>query len=388
MKTGIMTWLWDRLKGRSTEIPPGQFFDYAAEYAVRELAFWAAVNAIASGISKCEFKTYLRGEEVKEDEWYLWNVEPNKNQSSSEFIRQWITKLYRENECLIISTDDGQLLIADSWDHKEYAVYEDVFTQVTVKDYVFNRAFRQSEVLHYRLNSADVNRLLHQMYESHGKLISYGQRYYQKSRGSKGTLKVPAHQTGDPKHTESVNSFLANQCRTFLESDNGVLPLYEGYDYTNIGNKTYSNDSTRDIRAMIDDVFDFTARAFAVPPALLRGDIAGTKDAMESFLTLCIDPLADFFAEEIIRKRCGKAAVLDGTTLVIDTTAVKHVDLLSVATAIDKLIGSGAFCINDIRRLVGKEPIDAPWAWQHWITKNYATVEELLEAIQNGEGPS
>lgn len=80
--------------------------------------------------------------------------------------------------------------------------------------------------------------------------------------------------------------------------------------------------------------------------------------------------------------------MLDGTTLVIDTTAVKHVDLLSVATAIDKLIGSGAFCINDIRRLVGKEPIDAPWAWQHWITKNYATVEELLEAIQNGEGPS
>ena len=388
MKTGIITWLWDRLKGRSMEIPPGQFFEYATEYTVRELAFWAAVNVIANCIGKCEFKTYLRGKEIKGDEWYLWNVEPNKNQNSSAFIRHWITTLYRNNECLIVPTEDGQLLIADSFQHKEYAVYDDVFTQVTVKDYEFTRSFLQSEVLYYRLNSTNVNKLLHQLYESYGKLITYGQKYYQKSRGSKGTLRVPAPQTGDTKKEESVNSFLANQCRTFLESDNGVLPLYEGYDYTNIGSKTYANDSTRDIRAMVDDVIDFTARAFTMQPALLRGDVAGTKDAMENLLTLCIDPLVDFLTEEIIRKRCGKAAVLDGTTLVIDTTAVKHVDLLSVATAIDKLIGSGAFCINDIRRLVGKEPIDAPWAWQHWITKNYATVEELLEAIQNGEGPS
>lgn len=383
---GIITWLWDRMQGKSTKIPAGQFFDYAAEYAVRELAFWAAVNAIANGISKCEFKTYIRGVEVKKDEWYLWNVEPNKNQNSSAFIRQWVTTLFQKNECLIVQTDDGQLVIADSFQHKEYAVYEDVFTQVTVRDYVFQRAFAQNEVLYYKLNSADVNRLLQQLYESYGKLIAYGQKYYQKSRGSKGTLKVPAPQTGNTEQEESVNAYLANQCRSFLENDNGVLPLYEGYEYTNIGSKTYANDSTRDIRAMIDDVFDFTARAFGIPPALLRGDIAGTKDAMESFLTLCLDPLADFFAEEIVRKRCGKAAVLEGTTLVIDTMAVKHIDLLSVAGSIDKLIGSGAFCINDIRKLVGKEPIDEPWAWQHWITKNYATVEELLEMLQNGEG--
>ena len=67
----------------------------------------------------------------------------------------------------------------------------------------------------------------------------------------------------------------------------------------------------------------------------------------------------------------------------IDTRAVKHVDLLSVSTAIDKLISSGAFCVNDIRELVGEQPIDEEWAYSHWITRNYMLFEE---ALQPGEG--
>jgi len=71
--------------------------------------------------------------------------------------------------------------------------------------------------------------------------------------------------------------------------------------------------------------------------------------------------------------------------LEIDSKSIKHIDLLSVSTAIDKLIASGAFCINDIRKLVGEPVIDEPWAWQHYITKNYATVEELLNSLGGGQ---
>ena len=77
--------------------------------------------------------------------------------------------------------------------------------------------------------------------------------------------------------------------------------------------------------------------------------------------------------------------IQQGTYLKIDTKCIKHVDLLSVATAIDKLIGSGAFCINDIRKAVGDEPINEAWANQHFITKNYETVENALTALEGGE---
>ncbi|MEG2383660.1 MAG: phage portal protein, partial [Oscillospiraceae bacterium] len=62
-----------------------------------------------------------------------------------------------------------------------------------------------------------------------------------------------------------------------------------------------------------------------------------------------------------------------------------HIDLLGAATGIDKLIGSGVVCINDIRGLLGQPLIDEPWAWQHFITKNYSTVADLLNSLEGGE---
>jgi phage portal protein BeeE len=49
------------------------------------MAFWSAVNIVANAVSKCEFKTFLNGKEDKGKEYYLWNIEPNKNQNSSDF---------------------------------------------------------------------------------------------------------------------------------------------------------------------------------------------------------------------------------------------------------------------------------------------------------------
>lgn len=341
---------------------------------------------IARSISKCEFKTKLGGVQVKQSDYYRWNVEPNKNQSSSAFIQQWITTLFMENECLIVQADDGDLLIADSFVKKDYALYDCAFSQVTVGDYLFQKTFRQSDVLYFKLCRQDVNKLLKRMYESYGKLIAYGQKSYQKSRGTKGTLTVPTATAGTPEQAENINDYLSGNVRKFLESDNGVLPVYHGYEYKDLGSKTYANDSTRDIRAMIDDVLDFTARSFGIPPTLLRGDIVGTKDAIDSYLTFCIDPLCDMIQEEINRKLYKKSGVLSGSGVHIDTKAIKHVDLLSVSSAIDKLIGSGAFCVNDIRTLVGEEAIDEPWARQHWMTKNYATADELLNIIDEMKG--
>ena len=136
---------------------------------------------------------------------------------------------------------------------------------------------------------------------------------------------------------------------------------------------------------MVDDISDFTAKGFCIPPALLRGDVAGLKDAIKLFLTFCIDPLVDNLQEEINRKRVGRSAFLAGTYIQIDTKTIEHIDLLSVSTAIDKLIASGAFCINDIRKAVGEQLIDEEWANQHWMTKNYSPADELLAALQGGD---
>ena len=65
---------------------------------------------------------------------------------------------------------------------------------------------------------------------------------------------------------------------------------------------TYT-ESTRDIKALADDIFDFTARALSFPPSLAKGDVQDTSKATEELLTFCLDPLARILEKEINRKK-------------------------------------------------------------------------------------
>lgn len=372
-----------------------EYADLVGEMCYRELAFWSAVNMISNAVSKCEFKTFAGGKEFKGPEYYLWNIEPNLNQNSSGFIHKWIAQLYRHNECLIIENRgerDGkpisQLLVADSFVRTPYALYDDVFSNVTVGNFSFNRSFKQSEVLYWQLGERDMKKVVDAIYATYSKLLTYGMKAYQKSRGTKGVFQYGTLPAAGTKEETAFNDLINSKIKTWLNGDNAALPLGQGQEWKELTQKTYSSESTRDIRAMVDDISDFTAKAAGIHPALLRGDVQDVGGALDYTLTFCIDPLTDMFAEEINRKRYGFAGMQNGDYLQIDTKTIKHIDLLSISASIDKLISSGVFCVNDILRMVGEPIIDEPWANKHFITKNYMPFEEALEqanALKGGE---
>lgn len=387
----FLTWLKGVFGSDPIPLTGNDLSIYADEYAaavgdiyIREMAFWSAVNLIANAVSKCEFKTYEKNKEVQKREYYLWNYEPNKNQNSSAFIQKWIAQLCRNNESLIIE-QNGQLLVADSFTRTPYALFDDVFTQVAVGDFVFNRSFTQSEVMYFNFAFCDMRKVTNGLYESYSKLITYSMNAYQRSRGTKGIFKFETLPLSGTEEREAFNSLINGKISKWLSGDNAALPLGRGQEWKELTQKTYSSESTRDIRAMIDDVSDFTAKAFGIPPALLRGDVQGVSDALDNFLTFCIDPLVDKLSEEINRKRNGYAGVSSGTYLKIDTRCIKHIDILNLATSIDKLIGSGVYCVNDILKLVGEQPIDEPWAYKHFVTKNYMPFDEAVKSMEGGE---
>lgn len=353
------------------------------ELYIRDLAFWSCVELIARCVSKCEFKKYHNGKEAKDEEWYLWNIAPNQNENSSQFLQKLVTTLYRNNEVLVVENDKN-LYVADSFAVKEWALKENIFSQVTIGDFTFQKDFFQSEVIYLKLNEQNLKPLINGLYDSYSKLITAAQKGFTKGRGSKGVLNVSAMASGSPKFEETFRRMKEEYFKAFFESDNAVLPLFEGYEYHPQEMKTYSNESSRDIRAMIDDISDFTAKIFGIPPALIRGDVEGVRDALDLFLAFCIDPLTDMISEEINRKRYRPQEVLNGNFIRIDTKTIKHIDLLSVSGAVDKLISCGAFTINDIRKITDEEEIQQEWANKHFITKNYAEVSEVL--AQAGEG--
>ena len=386
---GIISWLASKLGGGAVPLSgdalTAAIEEYASDIAFREMAFWSAVNVVSNAVSKCEFKTYDSGKEIKGPEYYLWNIEPNRNQNSSGFLHKLIATLYRNNEALVIESN-GQLLIADSFTRTPYALYDDVFTQVTVGDFTFNRSFAQSDVLYWPLAPVDMRQVANRLYDSYSRLLAYSMRAYQRSRGTKGIFEYGSLPVAGTQERAAFDTLINERFSTWLNSDAAALPLGNGQKFTELEHKTYSNESTRDIRAQIDDICDFTAKAFCIPPALVRGDVQGTKDALDNLLTFCVDPLCDMLQEEINRKRSGRAGYLAGTYVQIDTTAVKHIDLMDIAAPVDKLIGSGVFSVNDILKHLGRQPIDEDWANEHYITKNYMPFDEALQAAQKGGG--
>ena len=99
MGLNFKKWLVEKLSGGAEkksliEIDWPEFFSLMDNVYIRELAFWTCVNKIANALSKCEFRTYYGGKEIKKAEYYLWNVEPNRNQNASAFLTKLIGKLY------------------------------------------------------------------------------------------------------------------------------------------------------------------------------------------------------------------------------------------------------------------------------------------------------
>ena len=57
------------------------------------------------------------------------------------------------------------------------------------------------------------------------------------------------------------------------------------------------------------------------------------------------------------------------------------------AANVEKLVGSGAFSINDVLRAANQAPINEPWANEHFLTLNIARIQDAAQQLgaQKGE---
>lgn len=354
--------------------------ELTAEIFYKELAINSAINLISNTLSNAEFLTFEKGKEVKKDNYYLFNVEPNQNKSANKFWRDVVYKLVYENECLVIQ-NDGMFYVVDEFNIKQFALKENIYTDVVIDDYKLNKVFWESEVLHFELHNQKMKTLIDGLYSSYGKLITSSSRHNLRKRAKRGTLEVPGSYPQTDEAQEDLQNLLKNRFKTYFEAETGaVLPLTNGLKFIEAEDKISNNPSQegRDIRSFIDDVFDFVAIAFSIPPQLLKGDVADTEKAVDNFLTFCINPLADLLTDEINRKYYGKKLYLDNTYVKLDTTRIKHVDIQDIANAMDILTRIGANSINDNLRILGREKIDEDWANARFMTKNYERIENFI----------
>ena len=359
------------------------------ETAVRELALNIAINMIAKTVAKCEVKQFKSDQEYKGLEYYLWNVKPNVNENAFDFFKKLIYRLCMQGEALIIfenpmHEDRVQAFVADYFYLKtDRTLYSKVYSGVIVGELEYNKDFYSEEVLYFKYENEDIKRLIDLFYNSYRQLLDMSIKSFKRSRGERGVLTTGA-QAGNTEYTEKVTELINNHMSKFINSINGVLPLAEGQKYERV-NGTGQRELTEatDIRKLINDVFDVTAMAFGIPPALMRGEMADSSQLMNNYLTFCIDPICDMISTEINAKRFSKDDFRDGNYIEINTSRIKHIDRFSIAAAVDKLISSGTMTINEIRKELRLPKSNSKIADTHIITKNYTLIEDIVNEILN-----
>ncbi len=340
------------------------------------------VNFMGRTISVADFRFIKDKKRVKHDFDYLLNVRPNSNQSAAEFWKDFVYTLLVENEVLVILTDTDELLIADSFDKIEYALYEDVFKSVTVKGYTFKRDFVMSEVIYMTYNNKKFTKFLDGMFKDYSELFSRMVEMKMYDSQIRALAEIDTTQKLDEKNQTRLNKFIQRLYQNFRKSAFAIAPKIKGFNYEEItkgqGTKT---QSVEELERLKKDVTKQVANILGIPSALVLGELSEYETAMKAYIRLTAKPLVEQIKDELTAKVIEKKDYDNGLKLKV--YGVNEKSPLEMAQDAEKLRGSGIADGHELREIIGFEYSDDPIHNKFFMTKNFANSDVAVEGGEN-----
>lgn len=358
------------------------FQDVSERAHMRKLALDTCASFLARTISQAEFRVKENGKYTKNELYRRLNLRPNINQTASTFWQKLMYKLVYENECLIIQSDNNDLLIADSFERKDYAVYEDIFSQVTVNGFTFQTTFKQSEVLHIKYANERLSPLIDALYTDYGELFGRILSSQKRKNQIRSTVNIDAVTSKSEQGMKDVQDFIDRMYKSFSEKDIAVVPQMPGFEYkehfSGGGNGILSVD---EINKVTDGFFDQVATALGIPLPLIRGDMADVEKVTKNYMMYTIKPLIKKISDEINYKFVTREDYFKGN--VVSVYVPRYLDIFDMALSIEKARFTGLFNGNELRGELGYDPIDSDEFNAYFMTKNLATTSEILKGGEN-----
>lgn len=391
----LKSFLWELFKGKEPingrrSISVGEHITGVTGAQLQALAYYIAVDYIASAVSRIEWRTFIGGKEVFGDEYYRLNVQANIDRTAADFWADTVRFLYSNpGEGALIIPYGKSLILADSWsvDTSDNIFGGRKYSDVTYGDYTFPGEFSADEVIAVDFgDDCNFKALLRGYCDTYEDVMTESINKYKVADGERGVLEIDTLQSGSQEAVDRANELMDKDFKTYFASKNAVLPLYDGMKYTATRNSQSQNTSiVNDITNLSAEIFAKTGQTIKVPPALMTGTVADISGAVDNFITFCIAPFAQKISGAVNKTLYGRK-VLEGSKVVPDLTAVKNVSAIDMAEKIDKLIADGIYSVNEIRRKLGESRINEPWADEHHITKNYEKAGGADNGGSNNNG--
>lgn len=348
--------------------------DTSNRIQMKKMAIQTCINLIAKTISMSEFRPKDGKKTIKNEVYYRLNVKPNQNQNAATFWERVIYKLIYDNECLIIQSDTQDLLVADTFTKVEYALYGDVFKDVTIKNHTFLRSFRREDVIYLEYSNEKLKPIIEGLYSDYGELFGRIINAQKRKSQIRGTVDIDAISRKDEKGTEKVQNFINKMYKAFSEKEIAIVPQQKGYEYDEHSQET-KGQPVKEVEDVSNAFLKQVARALSIPIPLILGEIADIEKPTRNFMLLCIDPFIKKIGDELNGQLFTKSEFLGGQKIEIKRPSYR--DIFDIATALDKLRAGGMYNGNELRDKVGDDPVDDPILEKYFITKNY--TEDSLE---------
>lgn len=377
-----MGWLSDILR-RNSELE--WMFDLDLTYEtshrayLKKMALETCINFIGRTISQSDFRFMKNGKRQYNDWHYLLNVRPNTDQSAADFWQKFIHKLIYENEALVILTDTNDLLIADDFTRDEFAVYPDIFRDVTVKDYTFQRSFRMDEVIYITYNNEKLTEFMDGMFSDFADLFNRMIETSMRANQIRGIVSIDSTQSLNQENQTKIQKFIDKLFNTFKNNPVAIVPKLKGFEYDEVSNGSNNGKSIEELTKLKKSLIDDVANILGIPNALIHGEMAEYETSIKAYIKFCIGPLVKKIEDELNSKLLTKEEYLKGSR--IEVKGLMEKDVIEHAEAVDKLVASGAFTRNEVRELFGAERSDNPALDEFVITKNYQSAG----AVEGGE---
>lgn len=350
----------------------------AAKAAISDMAIEKAANMIAKAIAKSEFVVWRKGQKSKDDVYWTLNIQPNPNETATEFWIKCIRKLLIDQECLIVNLK-GTLYRAYSFQKDNSVTKSKRYTNVVieVKDDTENltRTFKAEDVIHLVNPNKKIKEYLKKNLDIYNSILSGLLSAKKIASAPKYTLTVEG---GVPliqrkKEDGSVVTLTIDkykeEVKRLLESE-GVEILVNQSGLTVNQLQMSTSITSEEITKMAKEIFTECAYAFDIPIAVFLGAITEKADSTNEFITYAVNWLAEILNDSMNMALVGKKSYLEGEKIWIDMSKYKHVDVIESASNLDKLRAIG-FNLDEIFEMVGWEPLGTEFSKQRVVTKNY-----------------
>lgn len=350
---------------------------------LKRLAMDICINYLARTIANSEFRVMDNKQVQKDVLYWKLNVRPNTDSSASDFWHKLVYKLISDNEVLAIQTDSNDLVIADDFNRNKFALYPDIFTDVRIGDYTFERSFNMDEVLYLEYNNQQLAGYIDSLYSDYGKLFGQMMDHNMRHNQFRGFIQFGDGGDLSDEMYESQKAVIQRLTETFEQNSVAIAPMTDGVEFTDLSNTGASRDeSVSNLVKLKRDLTDDVAKMLGIPTNLIHGDVADMENTMEAYISFCVKPLLKKISDEINAKFITQEEWLSGKRIKI--FGINQLDPVKNASAVDKLISSGGYSRNEVREKFGDERVDDPELDRYIMTKNYAYTDET-ETEEGGE---